>query len=103
MGRSGLNPRINLLICVRLRLIWSFIRVNSCPFAVSLFRRLLCAGWFLCFLRPRVFERDRPIEDEVFRRTFFVQGEVADALKLVPGLAARLPQAWFAFSRNDFE
>jgi hypothetical protein len=55
-------------ICVNLRLM-SLIRVHS---RVSGSRRLLSAGWFLGFLRPRVLERDRPVENEVFRRTIFV-------------------------------
>ena len=75
-------------------------RISTAP---QLSRRLLCAGWFLCFLRPRVLERDRPVESEALRRTVFVQGEVAEALKLILGFASRLPQAWLASSCNDFE
>jgi hypothetical protein len=75
-------------------------RISTAP---QLSRRLLCAGWFPCFLRPRVLERDRPVEREALRRTVFVQGEVAEALKLIPGFASRLPQAWLASSCNDFE
>ena len=64
------------------------IEIDAPP---QLSRRLLCAGWFLCLLRPRVFERDRPVENEAFRSTVFVQDEVAEALKLIPGFALRLP------------
>jgi len=71
--------------------------------APRLKRRLLCAGWLLCFLRPRVLERNRPVESEALRRTLFVQDKVAEALKLIPGFASRLPQDWLASSRNDFE
>ena len=62
-------------------------RISTAP---QLSRRLLCAEWFLCFLRPRVFERDRPVESEALRRTVFVQGEVAEALKLILGFASRV-------------
>src|ERR1700756_1146629 len=66
-------------------------------------QRLFFAGWFLCFLGPRILERDRPVESEVLRRAVFVEDEVAEAFKLIPGFASRLPQAWLAFGRNDFK
>ena len=75
-------------------------RVATAP---QLSCKLLWTGWLLCFLCPRVLERDRPVKNEVLRRTVFVQDEVAEALKLIPGFASRLPQAGLASRCNGFE
>ena len=79
---------------VELRLLFASIRVHS---------RLLFAGWFLCFLSPRVPECDRPVKNEVLRGTIFVQDEVAEAFKLILGFAARLPQAGLASGLDHFK
>ena len=70
---GGLFPKRNPPLLNQREMIEIDAQPSDCiATAPPLSRRLLCAGWFLCLLRPRVLERDRPVENEVFRRTVFV-------------------------------
>ena len=85
-----------------LRLFWVFL-FASIRGSIRVHSRLLFAGRFLCFFRPGILERDRPVKNEALRSAVSVEDEVTEALKLIPGFTSRLPQAWLAFSRNDFK
>ena len=81
----------------------SLMRLPSVGFGFERLLMFLTGGWFLRFFGPGVLQRDCPVEDGAIRRAVFVQYEVAEAFKLIPGFASRFPQAWLAFGRNYFE
>ena len=57
----------------------------------------------LRFLRPSVFQRNRPVEDELSGRAVFIQSEVGEALKLIAEFRFRVFQTWLQFRGHYFE